>query len=80
MVSAASTSRRQYFDLPAEFRGIHALKFQDVICPDSVLKLELIYDLLKGSLNFRYFSAAGQHSSGRILFTLESLEKCNLPG
>ena len=79
-VDWAISKARQYFDLPAEFRGIHALKFQHVICPDSVLKLELIYDLLKGSLNFRYFSAAGQHSSGRILFTLESLEKCNLPG
>jgi acyl-coenzyme A synthetase/AMP-(fatty) acid ligase len=68
----AISNARQYFDIPAEFRGIHALKFQHVICPDSALRLELIYDPLKGILNFRYFSAGGQHSSGRVLFTLES--------
>ena len=59
---------RQYFQLPPQFRAVHALKFQQVILPDSPVQLELLHDAHKGSLQFRYLSAAGQHASGRILF------------
>lgn len=62
---------RQYFDLPAIFISIHALKFQQVIRAETPVMLEMIHDLHKGSLQFRYFSDAGQHASGRILFTNE---------
>ncbi len=59
---------RQYFDLAPTFRAIHGLKFQHVIRPEHPLQLELVHDAHKESLSFRYFSSAGQHSSGRILF------------
>ncbi len=48
--------------------GINALKFQQVILPDSPLFLELLHDSAKGSLQFRYFSDTGPHAGGRILF------------
>lgn len=58
---------RQYFDLPAQFKGINALKFQQVIQPGDPVRLELLHDTVKGSLQFRYFSEAGQHASGRVM-------------
>ncbi len=59
---------RAHFDLPAQFRGVHALKFQHVIRAETPVRLELQHDAAKGSLHFRYLSDAGQHASGRILF------------
>ncbi|MEV4781493.1 AMP-binding protein [Burkholderia sp. LMU1-1-1.1] len=58
---------RQYFPLPAIFKGINALKFQQVIQPAQPVRLELLHDAAKGSLQFRYASDAGQHSSGRVV-------------
>ncbi|SDF41467.1 MULTISPECIES: AMP-binding protein [unclassified Duganella] len=58
---------RQFFTLPTRFRGIHALKFQQVIQPEMPVQLELVYDTVKNSLNFRFMSAAGQHASGRVM-------------
>jgi len=58
---------RQYFGLPAGFKGINALKFQQVIQPDMPVRLELSHDAVKGGLHFRYASEAGQHSSGRVV-------------
>ena len=59
---------RRHFALAGGFRGINALKFQQVICPDMPVQLELTHDAGNGSLQFRYFSDAGQHAGGRILF------------
>ena len=59
---------RLHLALPARFRAMHALKFQQPVLPGSALRLELQYDALKGSLQFRYLSDAGQHASGRLLF------------
>src|SRR5471030_2773763 len=59
---------RRYFDLPPRFRAVHALKFQQVILPDSPVQLELLHDAQKGSLQFRYVSESGQHASGRVIF------------
>jgi acyl-coenzyme A synthetase/AMP-(fatty) acid ligase len=59
---------RRHFALPPSFGAIHALKFQHIIEADTPIFLELVHDELKGSLNFRYFSDAGQHAGGRILF------------
>ncbi len=59
---------RRHFALAPSFCGINALKFQHVILPEAPLFLELVHDPLKGSLQFRYFSDAGPHSGGRILF------------
>jgi acyl-CoA synthetase (AMP-forming)/AMP-acid ligase II len=58
---------RRYFPLPAIFKGINALKFQQVIQPAQPVRLELTHDAVKGSLQFRYASDAGQHSSGRVM-------------
>jgi 3-hydroxymyristoyl/3-hydroxydecanoyl-(acyl carrier protein) dehydratase len=59
---------RRHFALPPTFLGMHALKFQNIIQPDVPVFLELKHDEQKGGINFRYFSDAGQHSGGRILF------------
>ena len=59
---------RAHFALAPAFRGINALKFQQVIRPDAPLFLELSHDAVKGSVQFRYFSDAGPHAGGRILF------------
>ncbi|GJI94442.1 AMP-binding protein [Duganella caerulea] len=58
---------RQYFDLPPQFKGINALKFQQVIQPETPVRLELQHDEAKGCLQFRYLSEAGQHASGRVM-------------
>ena len=59
---------RRHFALAPRFTGINALKFQQVILPESPLFLELLHDAAKGSLQFRYFSDTGPHAGGRILF------------
>jgi len=58
---------RQYFHLPPQFKGINALKFQQVIQPETPVRLELLHDEAKGCLQFRYVSEAGQHASGRVI-------------
>lgn len=60
---------RRYFDLKPSFGGMNALKFQQMIRPEQPLQLELVHDAAKGQLQFRYFSSAGSHASGRILFS-----------
>jgi len=67
-VDWAIAQARRHFALPPAFSGIHALKFQQVILPDSPVFLELVADAVKGALQFRYFSDAGPHAGGRILF------------
>lgn len=59
---------RQYFEMAERFDAVHALKFQHVIGAEMPVTLELIFDAQKNNLNFRYFSPAHVHSSGRILF------------
>ncbi|CUI03560.1 AMP-binding protein [Massilia antarctica] len=63
---------RLHFAMAPAFRAIHALKFQQVVRPDIPFQLELKYDRAddgaSGTLHFRYFSDAGQHAGGRILF------------
>jgi hypothetical protein len=54
--------------LPAEFRGIHGLKFHCVIPPETPVRLEIAYDRVKSSLNFQITSALGRHAAGRVLF------------
>ena len=60
---------RRYFDMPPLFSGVHALKFQQMIMPDSKVMLELQYEPSKAAMHFRLHSAAGQHASGRVMFT-----------
>lgn len=67
-VDWAIKTGRQFFALPDKFRAMHALKFQHVILPESLVNLKLDYDQKKSCLSFSYLSPAKQHSSGRILF------------
>ncbi|HEX7641724.1 MAG TPA: AMP-binding protein [Burkholderiaceae bacterium] len=60
---------RKTFALPPYFHGINALKFQHMIQPGARITLELTHDPLKQTLQFRYVSAAGQHASGRAVFS-----------
>ena len=57
-----------YLGRAGVFAGMHALKFQQMIRPECPVRLELSRDAAKGSLAFRYFSEAGAHASGRILY------------
>jgi acyl-CoA synthetase (AMP-forming)/AMP-acid ligase II len=59
---------RRHFALAPAFQAIHALKFQQVIQPGDIVRLELSHDEQQRSLVFRYFSDAGQHAGGRIMF------------
>ena len=59
---------RQCFNLPPLFRGVHALKFQRVIPPETPVRLEIVYDRAKSTLSFQITSALGRHAAGRILF------------
>lgn len=68
----AITYGRQSFDLPPFFRGMHLLKFQNVISPGMTVTLELLHDSAKSLLAFRLYSPLGQHASGRILFSTEA--------
>jgi acyl-CoA synthetase (AMP-forming)/AMP-acid ligase II len=65
---------RAYFALPPVFKSINALKFQQVILPEQPVLLELMHDTVKGGLNFRFSSEAGQHSSGRVVLLAESCD------
>ena len=58
---------RHYLGLPPGFGGINALKFQQMIRPEQPVQLELVHDVAKAQLHFRYFSDVGAHASGRIL-------------
>lgn len=60
---------RKAFALPPYFHGINALKFQHMIRPGTRVTLELVHDVQKQVLQFRYASAAGQHASGRAVFS-----------
>jgi 3-hydroxymyristoyl/3-hydroxydecanoyl-(acyl carrier protein) dehydratase len=59
---------RECFDLPAEFRAVHALKFRRVIPPNLPFTLELNYRPGTGMLDFKILSDLGTHASGRVLF------------
>jgi acyl-coenzyme A synthetase/AMP-(fatty) acid ligase len=59
---------RQCFDLPAQFRAVHALKFQRVIPPETPVRLEMAHDPSSSSLSFKITSELGRHATGRILF------------
>jgi 3-hydroxymyristoyl/3-hydroxydecanoyl-(acyl carrier protein) dehydratase len=59
---------RQCFDLPPVFRGIHGLKFQRVIPPETAITLELVHEPAKSSLSFKISSQSGRHASGRVIF------------
>lgn len=58
---------REYLGFGDEFSHLEAVKFQHVIRPGQEVHLELELKAGKDKLAFRYYSAAGQHASGRIV-------------
>ena len=59
---------RHRFGLSGPFQGMAQIKFQQVIQPAMTVRLLLTRLPEKSAAEFRYLSAAGAHSSGRILF------------
>jgi 3-hydroxymyristoyl/3-hydroxydecanoyl-(acyl carrier protein) dehydratase len=58
------------FDGP--FLGMQAIKFKNLIYPDSELTLSLDYSPEIGRLEFSYASRTGQHSQGRLQYGVQS--------
>jgi hypothetical protein len=56
------------FALPPKFLRAEQLKFQMPIQPPLQVELTLEWQEQAGQLHFRYASALGQHSSGRLVF------------
>lgn len=48
---------------------IKTLKFQHVITPNSLVKLDLSFDDSKQILSFRFYNSEHQYSSGKIVLT-----------
>ncbi|WP_283150667.1 AMP-binding protein [Silvimonas soli] len=59
---------RTLFKMPPAFKGMDAVKFQNVILPDAQVALTLRYRTDKQQLSFSYSSGERVHSSGRIVF------------
>jgi acyl-CoA synthetase (AMP-forming)/AMP-acid ligase II len=59
---------QELFDIPGDFMGMEALKFQRVVVPGTRVMLHLDWQG-PGRLSFRYESAVGPHASGRLLFS-----------
>ena len=64
----AESYGRQFLSVKGCFTSLEAIKFQQVIPPESLVTLTLKYDENKNKLNFQYESKRGVHSSGRICF------------
>lgn len=58
---------RQLLDLPGQFSGMEALKFQHLIRPGDIVELNLRWDAERGKLYFAYRNDGVACSSGRIL-------------
>lgn len=54
--------------------NIKTLKFQHVITPNSLVTLDLSFDVSKQVLAFRFYNSEHQYSSGKILLTLAESE------
>jgi 3-hydroxymyristoyl/3-hydroxydecanoyl-(acyl carrier protein) dehydratase len=59
---------RDWFELPAHFRGLRVLKFLHIVQPPAALTLELIRSPGGRSVSFSYVRAGTACSSGRIEF------------
>ena len=59
---------RTLFPIQGEFKGLEALKFQQVLQPGDEPELELEFKPAKNAFSFRYLSSRGRHSSGTAFF------------
>ncbi|WP_188109697.1 AMP-binding protein [Pseudohalioglobus sediminis] len=67
-VTWAEAYARRHLDISGTFAGMQALKFKEIVRPNSMLDLELDWDTGRGGLEFRFSSAGKVHSQGRLLF------------
>ena len=58
----------KHLKIEGEFIGVDILKFKQIITPGYLVEIELVYDPIKGTLNFTYTSEQGNHSVGRVKF------------
>jgi 3-hydroxymyristoyl/3-hydroxydecanoyl-(acyl carrier protein) dehydratase len=58
---------RLYLRAAPAFRGLEALKFQQVMRPGARVVLELVYVEPAGKLRFSFGSESARYSSGRVL-------------
>jgi 3-hydroxymyristoyl/3-hydroxydecanoyl-(acyl carrier protein) dehydratase len=63
---------RSCFSLPPGFQRVEALKFQRPVRPPVALELSLGWRSDTSQLTFQFTSAAGTHSSGRVVFGAEA--------
>lgn len=59
---------KRFFALSGGFSALENVKFQKPVRPGTLLELELVHEPARQRLVFSYESAAGRHSSGRIIF------------
>ncbi|VEB42446.1 Bifunctional protein aas [Chromobacterium violaceum] len=59
---------RELFELPPAFAGVDNLKFQRIIEPGAVVRLELRHDRERSSVSFCYSSGGHSHASGKLRF------------
>lgn len=59
---------RLEFPLPPDFMRMDAIKFQQVIRPGTVVRLEMEWQEEKNAISFKASSEQGSHASGRISF------------
>lgn len=64
----AVTFARRWFNISEPFQSMAQIKFQQVIQPAMSVHLRLIHLPAKSAADFQYTSAAGAHSSGRLVF------------
>lgn len=64
----AANLARECFPMPLRMARIEVLKFRRAVQPGTRVKLALNWDAETGTLSFRYTSAEGEHSSGRVVF------------
>ncbi|AUH50896.1 4-coumarate--CoA ligase [Chromobacterium sp. ATCC 53434] len=60
---------RELFELPPAFCGVDNLKFQRIIDPGAVVRLELRHDRERGCVSFGYVSGEHAHASGKLRFS-----------
>lgn len=59
---------RELLSVSGDFERLEAVKFQQVIRPHYEVEMNLVYHADAGKLKFRFESARGVHSSGRICY------------
>lgn len=64
----AESIGRRLLTVLGTFKAMEAVKFQQVIKPNTSVVLSLSYNRTKNKLTFKYTSEQGVHSSGRICF------------